>query len=288
MSTQPRSGLRLRAGLLLIGAMLATTLIIAACQSGRHVASLGALSSVVAEESRGYEVFQNHCAACHGRQGRGDGTFAFVLDTAPRDFWNEPFRYVSTLDGIPTREDVIQSISHGRTNGEMPAGPWLNEDELSAVADFVVELNRLGWEQRLRDDFAGEGLSEAEIREISFERVTTEQPIEVSAPSLGFVPDMRRGRELYVQSCASCHGAGGRGDGLDMPLDDRGRPISVRDLVSEPIRGGDGLVELFKRIRCGVPGTPMPAQELLEDDDIWQLVHYTRHLMGRPRTLVGP
>ena len=96
--------------------------------------------------------------------------------------------------------------------------------------------------------------------------------------------DMRRGRELYLQSCASCHGMGGRGDGLDMPLDEQGRPISVRDLVSEPIRGGDGPVELFKRIRCGVPGTPMPAQELLDEDDIWQLVYYTRHLMGRPLT----
>lgn len=267
--------------------MLTMTLILAACQSGRRVADLGALSAVVSEQSLGYQVFQDHCAVCHGPQGRGDGTFAFVLNTTPRNFWDEPFRYVSTLDGIATKADVIQSVSHGRINGEMPAGPWLNEDELSAVADFVIELNRLGWEQRLSKEFADEDLSKAEIREISFERVTTEQPIEVLPPSIGFVPDIRRGRELYLQSCASCHGTTGRGDGLEMPTDEQGRVISVRNLVTEKIRGGDSPVELFKRIRCGIPGTPMPAQELMETDDIWQLVSYTRHLMGRLETSRG-
>ena len=72
-----------------------------------------------------------------------------------------------------------------------------------------------------------------------------------------------------------------------MPLDDLGRPISVRDLVSEPIQGGSDPVELFKRPRCGMPGTPMPSQSLLSDDDIWQLVYYTRFLMGQPLPTAG-
>lgn len=282
MTVKQRPLLRGLGPTLLIGAALAATLVAAACQRSNRVASLGALSPVVAEDTRAYELFQNHCAACHGKKGYGDGTVVFALTAAPRDFWNEPFRYVSTLDGIPTREDLARTISEGRTEGEMPAGPWLTDEEVSLLADFVLELNRLGWERRLRDEFADEDLPEAEVEEISRERVTTEQPITVPMPSADFAFDMARARELYDQACASCHGPTGRGDGLDKPLDDLGRPISVRDLVTEPIHGGPGPIELYKRLRCGVPGTPMPSQALLSDDEIWQLVYYTRFLMGRP------
>lgn len=272
---------------LLLGAGVAVMLIATACQDQSNTASLAELSPVVAEGSRGYQLFQDHCAACHGTQGRGNGSAAIALNTAPRDFWNEPFRYVSTLDGIATKEDLTFTIGSGRVHGEMPSGPWLTDDEIATLADFVLELNRLGWVDRLRDEFAEEGMGESEIQEISRERVTTEEPAAITLPGLDFLPDMQRARQLYVQSCASCHGQTGRGDGLDMPLDELGRPIAVRDLVTKPIQGGPEPIELFKRLRCGVPGTPMPAQELLSDDDIWQLVYYTRFLMGQPLPTMG-
>lgn len=258
-----------------------------ACQNQSQTVSMAELSSVVAEGSRGYELFQNHCAACHGRQGLGNGSAAIALNTAPRDFRNEPFRYISTMDGVPSKEDLASTIGSGRVHGEMPSGPWLSDEDISVLADYVLELNRLGWVDRLREEFASEGMDDLEIQEISQERVTTEQPITVPMPGADFMPDMQRGNELYLASCASCHGENGRGDGLDMPFDDLGRPISVRDLVSESIRGGPGPVELFKRIRCGMPGTPMPAQALLGNDDIWQLVYYTRFLMGQPLPSAG-
>ena len=81
--------------------------------------------------------------------------------------------------------------------------------------------------------------------------------------------------------CASCHGATGRGDGLDKPLDERGKRISVRDLTAGEFRGGIDREELFKRIRCGVPGTPMPTQEGMDDEEMWQLVYYVQFLAGR-------
>ena len=272
---------------LLLGASVAVILIVSACQRQSQTVSLAELSPIVAEGSRAYELFQNHCAACHGRQGRGDGSAAIALNTVPRDFWNEPFRYISTMDGVPTKEDLAFTIGSGRVHGEMPSGPWLSDEDISALSDFVLELNRLGWAERLREEFASEGMDESEIQEISQERVTSEEPIIVPLPGPVFLPNMQQGRDLYLASCAACHGSNGRGDGLDMPLDDLGRPISVRDLVSEPIQGGSDPVELFKRLRCGMPGTPMPSQSLLSDDDIWQLVYYTRFLMGQPLPTAG-
>ena len=272
---------------LLLVASVAVILIVSACQRQSQTVSLAELSPIVAEGSRAYELFQNHCAACHGRQGRGDGSAAIALNTVPRDFWNEPFRYISTMDGVPTKEDLAFTIGSGRVHGEMPSGPWLSDEDISALSDFVLELNRLGWAERLREEFASEGMDESEIQEISQERVTSEEPIIVPRPGPVFLPNMQQGRDLYLASCAACHGSNGRGDGLDMPLDDLGRPISVRDLVSEPIQGGSDPFELFKRLRCGMPGTPMPAQSLLSDDDIWQLVYYTRYLMGQPLPTAG-
>jgi mono/diheme cytochrome c family protein len=188
----------------------------------------------------------------------------------------------STLDGTATEQDLLQSIQHGRLTGEMPAAPWLDDEQAAQLAAYVRELNRLGWAGRLNEEFAGEGMTPAEVQEIATERVTPAEVIAVSMPGPRFRPDLTRGGEIYMESCASCHGPEGRGDGLDMPLDELGRPIKVRDLTRAPIQGGSDPVELYKRIRCGLPGTPMPAQEALTDEQVWQLVYYTRFLAGRP------
>jgi mono/diheme cytochrome c family protein len=251
----------------------------AACQSESRSQDLADASPIAATGSVGYALYQANCAACHGTTGNGKGAAAIALETRPRDFWNEPFRYVSTLDGIATVEDLSQTIRAGRLHGEMPSGPWLSDDEVRALAEYVLELNRLGWVQRLSQDAS---LTPEDVEEIAIDRVTPLEPITVSMPGPLFRPSSAVGRSLYLQSCASCHGQTGRGDGLETPLDEQGRPIKVRDLVVEPIHGGADPVELFKRIRCGVPGTPMPAQSLLSDEQIWQLVYYTRDLMGDP------
>ncbi len=261
---------------------------IVACQSESPVPASMPLSPIVAPGSRGYELFQSHCAACHGREGRGDGIAAIALASTPRDFWKEPFRYVSTLEGVPTDQDLIQSIASGRLPGEMPAAPWLSEEEIDALAVYVRELNRLGWVERLTREFEDERMSAAEIEEIATERVAPVEAVSLAMPGAGFRPDTKVGGKLYMESCASCHGPAGRGDGIEMLLDELGRPIKVRDLTSEPIHGGADPVELFKRIRCGVPGTPMPAQAALSDEQVWQLVYYTRFLMGQPLDRKGP
>lgn len=227
-------------------------------------------------------LFAAHCAPCHGAAGAGRGPAAIALDVAPRDFWHERFRYVSTLNGVPTEKDLIQSIRYGRRFGEMPANPQLTDAELRTLARYIREIQRLGWLDVLREEFAGdEDTSPDELEEISHIRVRPREPIHVVRPDRGFQRDLDAGRELYAANCASCHGLTGRGDALDKPLDEQGKPISVRDLTSGEFRGGTKVEEIFKRIRCGVPGTPMSAAVALTDEDVWQLVYYVRHLAGR-------
>jgi mono/diheme cytochrome c family protein len=222
-----------------------------------------------------------HCAPCHGPTGQGDGPAAIALTIRPRDFRGERFRYVSTLNGVPTDEDLIQTIGFGRRYGEMPANPQLTDAEVRALAEYTREVQRLGWLDRLKKEFTDtDEASRAELEEISHLRVKPRDPVTVVRPGRGFVRNLENGRELYTANCASCHGPTGRGDGLDKPLDERGKPIQVRDLTSGEFRGGAESEEVYKRIRCGVPGTPMSAAVALTEEEVWQLVHYVRFLAG--------
>jgi len=104
------------------------------------------------------------------------------------------------------------------------------------------------------------------------------------------------GRRLYLSGetkCAACHGESGRGDGPQTttyqkstdPLisgenpapglfDEWGNKIQPRDLTSGIYRGGRRPIDLYRRIRIGITGTPMPAFGALTDRQVWDLVNY--------------
>lgn len=84
---------------------------------------------------------------------------------------------------------------------------------------------------------------------------------------------VERGRYVFRERCASCHGALGRGDG---PLASELTPPAA-DLVLHVPQHPDG--ELFWYVSRGSPGTAMPAWDaVLGEDDRWSLVHYLREL----------
>ena len=234
-----------------------------------------------AAPASGETLYKMFCCACHGESGRGDGPAAKTIEGNPRDFWHERFRYVSTQNGVPTQEDLVKTISTGRRFGEMPANPQLTESEVLAVAEYIRSLNRAGWVETLTAAFADDDdIDSEEIEEIAEARVTPRRIIIVPWPGESFEPDTEVGRALFLENCASCHGPEGRGDGPQELVDERGRKIRARDLSSGDFRGGGELDEIYKRIRAGMPGTPMPAQASLSDDEIWQLVHYVHSIAG--------
>ncbi len=231
----------------------------------------------------GETLYKMFCGSCHGAKGLGDGAAAATIEGQPRDFWHERFRYVSTLNGVPTQEDLVQTISTGRQFGEMPSNPQLTEEEVLAVADYILEINRKGTIARLTEAFSDDDdVEPEEIEEIAEERLTPTGIIMVPWPGADFQPDAKIGAKLYKANCASCHGDNGKGDGPQELVDERGRKIKARDLTAGRFRGGDEPEEVFKRIRAGIPGTPMPAQKTLSDNEIWQLVDFTRKLAGLP------
>lgn len=264
-----------------LGIVVGVMVVAGSCRSPEPTA----MTFGMPDSPEGGRLFKQHCAACHGSEGRGNGPAAIALEVRPRDFRNEPFRYVSTLESVPTQADLVQSIRSGRRIGEMPSHPHLTDAEIRTLADYVREINRLGLVDQLLQETAEEDeeLTREEIEEIAVERVTPSGAIAVTGPGPAFRPDTEVGRKLYLANCASCHGPAGRGDGLDMPVDEQGKVITVRDLTAGKFRGGGEPEEIFKRIVCGIPGTPMPVQESMTDEEVWQVVHYVKFLAGRRR-----
>lgn len=95
------------------------------------------------------------------------------------------------------------------------------------------------------------------------------------------VPDVSRGKILYAQHCAACHGAEGRGDGpAAKGLEPA--PSSFHDLERMAQRSAYGL---YNTITLGVAGTSMPSFKQLSEDGRWALAFYVSSL-GIPQSRI--
>lgn len=89
---------------------------------------------------------------------------------------------------------------------------------------------------------------------------------------------LKRGRELWIKECASCHGEKGHGDGPGIK-DLEVKPSDLTDTHS--VAHSDG--ELFWKITEG--RKPMPSfAETFSEEDRWNVVNYLRKLTGKITT----
>ena len=99
-------------------------------------------------------------------------------------------------------------------------------------------------------------------------------------------PSLSRGAQIYHESCASCHGSLGRGDGpAGAGLDPK--PADLTDAAA--LRDASPL-DFYHRVTIGVVGTAMPAFETpLSTDDRWAVAAYATLLrLPPPRGEVPP
>jgi copper transport protein len=109
------------------------------------------------------------------------------------------------------------------------------------------------------------------------QRIRARGPSEVINPVVASSQSIARGRALYEQHCAACHGETGKGDG---PIGAALRPPPA-DLTLHAAPGVHPDGQLFDWISRGFPGSIMPAFESqLEEEDRWHLVNYLRALAG--------
>ncbi len=237
--------------------------------------------------SRGLEVatqdcsrglYIRHCAPCHGDFGEGDGPGAETLDPRPRDFSTGRFRLISTETGLPTREDLIEVITHGIVGSAMPPHDHLTLAQRETLADFVLDLTQARRAEVLQEmaEDQGEVLSTEDAMEIA----ASEAGLPVQLPSFIEETEMllTEGRNLYMENCASCHDADGRGRTRRDLVDEQGQPIFARDFTAGILKGGSRPLDLYRRIHCGMPGSPMPGFPCSERES-WALVYYVQSLI---------
>ncbi|RKY21318.1 MAG: hypothetical protein DRQ55_04865 [Planctomycetota bacterium] len=230
--------------------------------------------------SRGLELFARHCAPCHGADGDATGFVADLLRPRPRAFGEGTFKIVSTTHSMPHDEDFMQVLRDGMPGTAMPAFGHLAEADLRdlvAAVRHMLLLGRMG-DERMGDERGdGErahGRSIEHALELLDPGVRLELPPEPRRTPL----TMTRGREVFMRTCAHCHDADGRGALRHDFVDNRGLPILARDFTRGLFKGGSASDDLARRIRLGMPGTPMPAVQL-SDADLWAVVHYLQALI---------
>lgn len=227
---------------------------------------------------RGRTVYLEQCASCHGEGGRGDGPAAYLIFPRPRDFSSGMFRLGSTDTG-PTDEDLFRTISRGMPGSAMPPWAHLSEEERWAL---VEEVRRLAFEGKVEDLLAGaeesgQPMDRREAEEIATDILAVGEPVTIPPEPAMTLEGLARGKVIYLQICAPCHDADGRGRLKRDLVDSAGRPLYARDFTQGIFKGSPEGEAIATRLLAGMPGTPMPSyipffQE--RPGDLWALVHY--------------
>jgi len=218
------------------------------------------------QEELGRAVYDQWCAACHGVAGDGLGPAAGYMLPRPRDFTRGLYQIRTTAGGeIPTDADLLHMINEGMPGTAMPG--WesqLSRREREALVDYLKSFYP------------------------PFASLPPPTPLDFGRAPRANPERIAEGREFYDRiECWQCHGDTGRGYGTSAPTleDDWGDPIRAVDLTKNWLFDGGGSVEdIYRRLRTGLDGTPMPSfsdlvdAEFMTDDQLWSLAHYVRSL----------
>ena len=233
----------------------------------------------------------------------------------------------------PSRDDLFRIIKLGVPGTYMPSFMLLPDDEVKAISEYVRWLSMRGEMERKLNVWLGLDYSQSAVNDAlqdneslsniqkGFEEQWAEEAgdqIErfgnelhgdwqeaddaesVVNPTIPRTPmskeSVARGREIFLgnkATCASCHGATGRGNGpstegfndllgqpgvkSDKPglFDIWGNIVKPRDLTTGVFRGGRRPIDVYRRIHSGIKGTPMQAfGTTLTEEEIWDVVNY--------------
>lgn len=90
----------------------------------------------------------------------------------------------------------------------------------------------------------------------------------IQNPSEYNLNNVKKGKDLFLQNCKSCHGDAGKNNGLPLVPPP---PDITSDLMQANTEG-----ELFYKITHGLGGMPQ-FETMISEDDRWRLVNYIRN-----------
>lgn len=211
--------------------------------------------------SDGKQLYDIHCAGCHGVKGNGNGPMAKYLFPKPRDLTSGIFKYRTTQGPIPADIDILQTLKVGVPGTSMPGWDVLKQEDWKNLLAYLKTLS-----PRLEKGSPG-------------------KPIDVPEEPKNKTESIAAGKALYGNAgCVACHGVEAKGDGpaANALKDVWGNTIIPRDLTSGPLKWGDAGRDIYRSLWNGVPGTPMPAYgSTFTGKQLWSLAHYIQSIQQK-------
>ena len=159
------------------------------------LAALG--PAAAADLEHGRAVWNFRCYFCHGYSGDARTLAGTYLQPRPRDFQAaDPAEFP-----LPR---IVAAIRHGVPGTAMKGFTGvLTEAEIADVAAFLRSefLEKRARNTRYHTAEAGWADHERYVEAFPFAR----GEVALDAPEAGLTPGERRGRELFVRTCITCH-----------------------------------------------------------------------------------
>lgn len=222
------------------------------------------------DAKRGEAIYAKRCVVCHGKEGDGDGAAAERLNPPPRDFTEGQYKFKTTGfdDVVPNDADLLRMIRDGMPGTSMP-----------------------GWSDVLSDQDMQDLVAYIKI----FAGLDEEKPsdqLDYGARVATSPESIATGKKLFLDRCAECHGAAGKGDAIKKLKDDSGARTWPRNLTKPWIfRAGNDPKDIFTRITVGIPGTQMPSfddprsKKKLSIEQRWHVANYVATLAKTERVV---
>ena len=265
----------------------------------------------------GSKLYRRNCLHCHGLAGDGRGPTGPWVNPHPRDFRQGKFKFISSNPGgnkiKPRREDILRSLKAGVEGTSMPAFGLLGEQALEQLTSYVLHLSLRGEvEFETTRTLLKKKNSVTELFELLPDEEPAKETVEefvklylkdllkayqkadakviepASYPNFSdaeMLESVKRGYHLFSSSasdafgCVSCHQDFGRQTLYQ--YDDWGTLVRPSNLTLSVYRGGRRPVDLYWRIKRGIPPSKMPAVTVPANEEsqkIWDLVNFIEAL----------
>jgi mono/diheme cytochrome c family protein len=121
--------------------------------------------------------------------------------------------------------------------------------------------------------------SSAFAQDIPYQSARVLPPVDIKAVSVATPELLKRGRELFAASCASCHGENGLGDG---PAGAMLNPRPRNFHSSTGWTNGAKISQIYKTLEEGIVRNGMASYNYLPPYDRFALIHYVRRWQTNP------
>ena len=256
-----------------------------------------ALAADTSLVGKGKQLFEINCSSCHGPDGYGNGPRAEGMTPPPRNYHTQPFKFGNDIVSIHN------TILKGSPGTSMPSFALLPLEDTWAIAHFVYSLvpNRPPITDALlakvpggpsgggsnptspttaapsSTETAPGATTGARIPiEIAMRQLTEAAP--VAAPVQRHEVVSSPGAMLYVERCASCHGAQGEGRRVQVLAVAPYRYEVSGDLTSSNSPWITDRNKFSQIVVQGLPGRTMPGEATLTSAQLDDLYSFVRSL----------